>query len=76
MSKLPVVSGKRLIKILLKLGFVESRQSGSHKIFKHIDGRTTSVPMHSGEDLGTGLLRKILHQIEVSPDQFQKLLKN
>lgn len=75
MSKLPIISGKELIKVLLKLDFTESRQSGSHKIFKHIDGRTTSVPMHSGEDLGKGLLRKILHQIEVPPDQFLKLLK-
>ncbi|MDO8570388.1 MAG: type II toxin-antitoxin system HicA family toxin [Candidatus Daviesbacteria bacterium] len=75
MPKLPVISGKELIKILFKLGFIESRQTGSHKIFKHSDGRTTSVPMHSGEDLGKGLLRKILHQIEVPPDQFQKLLK-
>lgn len=54
MPKLPVVSAKQLIKILQKLGFVETRQKGSHKFFKHADGRVTSVPFHS-EDLGRGL---------------------
>lgn len=75
MPKLPVVDAKQLIKVLLKLGFSESRQKGSHKFFKHRDGRVTSVPVHFGEDLGKGLLRKILHQIELSPDGFSKMLK-
>lgn len=74
MPKLPVVSAKQLIKILGSLGFVETRQKGSHKFFKHTDGRVTSVPFHSG-DLGKGLLRKILNQIKVSPDELRKLLE-
>lgn len=74
MPKLPVVSARQLIKILESLGFVETRQKGSHKFFKHQDGRVTSVPFHGGEDLGKGLLRKILNQIEVSPEEFRKLL--
>ena len=74
MPKLPVVSAKQLIKILDSLGFVETRQKGSHKFFKHQDGRVTSVPFHAG-DLGKGLLRKILNQIEISPDEFRKLIE-
>ncbi len=74
MPKLPVVSAKQFIKVLEDLGFVETRQKGSHKFFKHRDGRVTSVPFHAGEDLGKGLLRKILNQIEVSPEEFRKLL--
>lgn len=75
MGKLLIVDAKQLIKVIFKLGFVETRQKGSHKFFKHQDGRTTVVPFHGEHDLGKGLLRKILHDIKMSPDQFQALLK-
>lgn len=75
MPKLPVVSARQLIKILQNIGFNETRQKGSHKFFKHADGRVTSVPFHAG-DLGKGLLRKILNQIKISPDELRKLLEN
>lgn len=75
MAKLPVVNSRRLIKVLYQEGFLEVRQVGSHKFFKHPDGRATSVPVHSGQDLGKGLLRKILNQIELSPERFQELLR-
>jgi len=74
MPKLPVVTAKQLIKILEDLEFVETRQKGSHKFFKHSDGRVTSIPFHSG-DLGKGLLRKILNQIKISPEELRKLIK-
>lgn len=74
MPKLPVVSPKLLIKVLESIGFFETRQKGSHKFFKHQDGRVTSVPFHSG-DLGKGLLRKILNQIKISPEEFRKLIE-
>ena len=67
-------SAKQLIKILRKLDFAETRQKGSHKFFKHLDGRVTSVPFHSG-DLGKGLLRKILNQIKISPGKLRKLIE-
>lgn len=73
MPKLAVVSAKQLIKILVSLGFAETRQKGSHKFFKHSDGRVTSAPFHSG-DLGRGLLRKILNQIKISPEELRKLM--
>ena len=74
MPKLPVVTAKQLIKILTDLEFTETRQKGSHKFFKHVDGRVTSVPFHTG-DLGKGLLRKILNQIKISPEELRKLIK-
>ncbi len=74
MPRLPVVTAKQLIKILEKLDFAETRQRGSHKFFKHADGRVTSVPFHTG-DLGKGLLRKILNQIKISPDELRKLVE-
>ena len=70
--KLPVLSAKELIKILLKIGFKEIRQRGSHKYFKHPDGRATVVPVHSGRDVGRGLLRRIIKEIELSREEFLK----
>ena len=74
MPKLSIVSAKQLIRILKDLEFVETRQKGSHKFFKHQDGRVTSVPFHTG-DLGKGLLRKILSQIKISPEELRKLIE-
>ncbi|RCX09083.1 putative RNA binding protein YcfA (HicA-like mRNA interferase family) [Anaerobacterium chartisolvens] len=74
MSKLTVISSKDMVKVLESLGFNENRQKGSHKNFRHQDGRTTVVPFH-GEDLGRGLIRKILKDIEISIDQYEELRK-
>ena len=52
MSKLPVVDAKTLEKILLKLGFKIVRQKGSHKFYRHDDGRYTTIPHHGNDDLG------------------------
>ena len=70
--KLPMLSAQELIRILKKMGFEEIRQRGSHKYFKHTDGRITIVPVHSGRDIGRGLLKKILNEIEVDRDEFLK----
>jgi predicted RNA binding protein YcfA (HicA-like mRNA interferase family) len=62
MSKLPLITAKELIKILLKLGFHQKRQKGSHKFFQHHDGRTTVIPDHGNEKIDRGLLNKIIKQ--------------
>jgi len=73
MPKLSPIRGKDLIRILEKLGFEKVHQKGSHVRMRHKDGRRTSVPIHSGEKVGVGLLRKILRDINLSPDEFRKL---
>lgn len=73
MPKLSPIRGKDLIKILQKQGFVSVRQKGSHVRLEHDDGRKTSVPIHAGESVGVGLLRKILRDVNVSPEQFHSL---
>jgi len=75
MSKLPIVSAKEFEKILLQLGFVMQRQKGSHRFYKHPDGRFTTLPHHPGEDLSRPLIRTILNQVEVSTETFLQLLK-
>jgi predicted RNA binding protein YcfA (HicA-like mRNA interferase family) len=55
-------------------GFATLRIKGSHHFMRHSDGRVTVVPVHSGETIGPGLLRKILKDIEMEPQQFQNWL--
>jgi predicted RNA binding protein YcfA (HicA-like mRNA interferase family) len=76
MSKLPLLKARELINILLKIGFYQVRQKGSHAFLSHPDGRTTVVPVHSKKQIGRGLLRSILHDIKISPDEFSKYRKN
>jgi len=66
MIKLPRISGKNLVSVLQKFGFIVLRVKGSHHILKHPDGRTTVVPIHKNETLGPGLLSKILKDCEIS----------
>lgn len=73
MPKVSPISAKELIKILEKQGFEVVHQKGSHVRLKHSDGRRTTVPMHSGESVGVGLLRKILRDTNISRDEFEKL---
>jgi len=73
MSGLSPVKARELIKILKKIGFVERRQKGSHLRVEHPDGRKTTVPLHTGERVGKGLLRKILRDVSLSPEDFDKL---
>lgn len=73
--KLPRLLPQELIKILQQLGFEEKRQKGSHKYFKHSDGRVTVVPFHGGQEIGRGLLRKIINEIDISREEFLALYK-
>jgi predicted RNA binding protein YcfA (HicA-like mRNA interferase family) len=61
---------RQVIAALEQLGFVNVRQRGSHKQFQHPDGRVTTVPDHRGRDLSPGLLRKILDDIRLKPEDF------
>mgnify|MGYP002278355559 CR=1 FL=1 len=60
LAKLPRLSGKELAKAVKKFGFVYSHTTGSHMVYKHSDGRITVIPYHSGEEIGPGLLNKII----------------
>jgi predicted RNA binding protein YcfA (HicA-like mRNA interferase family) len=65
-------SAREVLDRLRRAGFVEVRQSGSHKVLRHSDGRQTYVAMHPGT-LPTGTFRKILKQAKLSEEEFRKL---
>ena len=66
MTRLPRLKGKEIVRLLEKIGFEIVRTRGSHIFLKHPDGRVTTVPVHSGEIIGPGLLRSILRDVEIS----------
>ena len=68
-------SVKTVCKALKELGFEFVRQKGSHLRFAHPDGRKTTVPSHSGEDIGPKLLNKITKDIGVDKEQFERVLR-
>jgi len=72
MSKYPVLKPREVVAILEKLGFVETRHRGSHKQYRHPDGRTTTVPFHKGRDISPILLRQIAKDIEMPLEEFLK----
>jgi predicted RNA binding protein YcfA (HicA-like mRNA interferase family) len=74
MSKFPAISGKQFIAVLNKLGFEVVRIKGSHHFLRHEDGRSTVVPVHSGETMGPGLLSKVLRDCDLTREQVQPLL--
>jgi|TARA_Y100000031_G_C8116199_1_gene335993 predicted RNA binding protein YcfA (HicA-like mRNA interferase family) len=74
-GKLPLLTAKELIKILNKLGFEPIRQRGSHVYLKHKDGRCTVVPLHAGKEIGRGLLKRIINEIDISREDFIESIK-
>ena len=73
MTRLPRLKGKEVVRILGRIGFQVVRTRGSHVFLRHEDGRVTTVPVHSGETLGRGLLRSILRDVEMTVDELLKL---
>ena len=68
--KLPRLSSKEVCKFLEKEGFLAIRQKGSHRFYRHTDGRTVVVPVHTNKDIGKGLLKEILNEIGLSREEF------
>ena len=75
MGNLPVLKPREVVLLLETLGFIEIRQRGSHKQFRHADGRCTTVPFHAGSDISPILLRQIAKDIGLSVDEFLKRSK-
>ncbi|HLD10725.1 type II toxin-antitoxin system HicA family toxin [Candidatus Woesearchaeota archaeon] len=75
MNKIPRLTAKEIIKAVNKLGFKFERQRGSHMFFRHEDERTTTIPNHPGEEIGSGLLNKIIkEELKITREEFIKYL--
>lgn len=72
MPKLVPIQPKKFIKILHRLGFEQRDAQGSHVFIRHPDGRTTVIPVHN-RDISRGLLRKILNDIQLSVQEYDRL---
>lgn len=73
MSQIPILKPKEVVRILIKIGFIERRQTGSHLILVRIqDGRKITIPMHS-KTLGKGLTHAIIKQVGMTVKEFKKL---
>ena len=71
MSRLPVVTARRLIKIAEKLGFEFDRQKGSHAVYiRPSDKRRIVIPVHKGRDLKPGTLRGLIDDMGLSVEEF------
>lgn len=74
MGALPMLNARQVIGALEQAGFQVQRQTGSHVRLKHPDGRVVTVPAHAGQDVGRGLLRKILRDADITPAELLTLL--
>jgi predicted RNA binding protein YcfA (HicA-like mRNA interferase family) len=70
MGSRAVLKSAEVISVLERLGFAEVRQKGSHKQFRHLDGRGTTVPCHAGRDISPTLLRQIVRDIGLTIEEF------
>jgi predicted RNA binding protein YcfA (HicA-like mRNA interferase family) len=50
--RLPQLSSREIIRLLERHGFSLERQSGSHAVYRHPDGRWTTVPIHGKRSIG------------------------
>ena len=71
MSRIKIITSSKMCKLLEGLNFSSECQRGSHKFYRHEDGRTTVVPMHAG-DLDRTLIRKILKDVDMSIDEYNE----
>ncbi|MBF0464616.1 MAG: type II toxin-antitoxin system HicA family toxin [Nitrospirae bacterium] len=74
MSRFPALKPQKVTNILERMGFKEVRQRGSHKQFRHSDGRCTTVPFHKGYDVSPVLLQKIAKDIGLTVEETLKYL--
>ena len=72
MARLPRPSGQQMVRFLESQGFTVVRVRGSHHVMVR-DTKRTSIPVHGNSALKIGTLRGILRDIEMSPDEFERL---
>lgn len=72
MPRAPILKPTEVVRLLEALRFKEVRQRGSHKQYRHSDGRMTTVPFHNGRDISPILLRQIAKDVGLTVEEFIK----
>ncbi|MFI5057521.1 MAG: type II toxin-antitoxin system HicA family toxin [Candidatus Acidiferrales bacterium] len=70
---MPSATARDFQRVARLLGFVHSRTTGSHERWNHPGGRAVTIPMHGGREIGPPLFYKILRQLGISLDEFEKM---
>lgn len=73
-KELPKITAKEIMAVLEKEGFVCTRQSGSHKIYKNAQGKRATVPFHGSKILHPKLLKSILKDVDIPVERLHELL--
>lgn len=63
-----------MTRALEKIGFQRIRQSGSHAVYRHADGRWVTVPTHKGKEISKGLVHKILKDAQLTWNELEQYL--
>jgi predicted RNA binding protein YcfA (HicA-like mRNA interferase family) len=74
MPKLPRLTAREIAAVMERIGFALTRQSGSHQIYKNAAGKRVTVPFHASKTLHPKVLKSILRDAELSPEDLEKLL--
>jgi predicted RNA binding protein YcfA (HicA-like mRNA interferase family) len=72
MSKLPIIDSRKLLRILLRMGFLEVRSKGSHLQLKK-GNLLVTVPMHK-KDIKPETLKSILRQAKINLEDLENYL--
>ncbi len=70
---MPSATAREFQKVARALGFVRTRQTGSHERWNHPDGRAVTIPLHPGREVGPPLFFKIVRQMGISLEEFLRL---
>jgi predicted RNA binding protein YcfA (HicA-like mRNA interferase family) len=75
MSKLPILSGRKLVKILAKIGFIVHHQKGSHIVLRLNKPPYTRIVVPDHREIKKGLLIAIIKQAGLTKEEFMRLME-
>jgi len=76
MPTLPIITFTQLCRIVEKMGFIRTRQKGSHIRYAHPDGRKTTIPDYGSQDVPKGLLVKIIkHDLNTTVEELMRFMQ-
>jgi predicted RNA binding protein YcfA (HicA-like mRNA interferase family) len=70
---MPSAKARDFQRVARLLGFLLKRTTGGHQQWEHPDGRDVTIPLHGGDEIGPPLFFRILRQLGLTPEQFNKL---